>query len=80
MGFRSPTAFCAATGTTLESLTSWVRGRVRPGSATAARIALRTGRDVAAVEALLLRIYEAGRARIDAEEAECMAMAEVRES
>ena len=76
-GFRTPSAFCAATRTTLESLASWCHGRVRPGSATAARIALRTNRDPALVEALLSRIYEEGRARTAAEEAEFEAMATV---
>lgn len=73
MGYRTPSAFCAATGTQIESLAGWVRGRIRPGSASAARIALRTGCDVAAVETLLNRIYEDGRARAAAEQAECEA-------
>ena len=78
-GYRSVSAFCAATGTQIESLTSWCRGRVRPGSASAARIAIRTGRDVALVEALLLQIYEEGRVRVAAEQAQLEAMAEIQE-
>jgi hypothetical protein len=76
-GFRSPSAFCAHTGTKIDSLVGWVRGRVRPGSATAARIAVRTGRDPGAVEALLLKIYDSGRERSAAEQAASDALAEV---